>query len=102
MMRWDASKVARLNHSFSTEQLEGRCLLSGAFDVLVFSRTAGFRHDSIPAGINAIRQLGAANNFNVVATEDPAAFSDVNLARYEAVVFLSTTGDVLDDVQQGA
>ncbi|MET7393420.1 ThuA domain-containing protein [Dactylosporangium sp. NPDC005572] len=72
------------------------------YDVLVFSKTAGFRHDSIPAGITAIQQLGAANNFTVTATEDAAAFTTGNLAQYEAVVFLSTTGDVLNDAQQTA
>ena len=66
------------------------------YDVLVFSKTAGFRHDSIPVGIQAIRDLGAANNFTVTATEDAAAFTTANLAQYEAVVFLSTTGDVLN------
>ncbi|MER5651142.1 ThuA domain-containing protein [Streptosporangium sp. NPDC002524] len=71
---------------------------TGAGDVLVFSRTAGFRHDSIPAGIQAIRDLG----FTVAATEDPAAFTAANLARYKAVVFLNTTGDVLDAGQQAA
>ncbi|HEY0638501.1 MAG TPA: ThuA domain-containing protein [Pseudonocardiaceae bacterium] len=73
-----------------------------AFSVLVFSRTAGFRHDSIPAGITAVQQLGAANNFAVETTENPAAFTDANLARFRAVVFLSTTGDVLDGTQQAA
>ncbi|MEV1047570.1 ThuA domain-containing protein [Streptomyces sp. NPDC049916] len=73
-----------------------------AYDVLVFSKTAGFRHDSIPAGITALRQLGAANNFTVTATEDATAFTSTNLAGYEAVVFLSTTGDVLNAAQQTA
>jgi uncharacterized protein (TIGR03437 family) len=70
--------------------------------VLVFSKTTGFRHDSIPDGINAIRQLGQQNNFAVDATEESSAFNDANLARYQAVVFLNTTGDVLDDNQQAA
>ena len=70
--------------------------------ILVFSKTAGFRHSSIEPGIAAIRQLGAQNNFAVDATEDAAAFSDRNLRRYRAVVFLSTTGDVLDARQQDA
>ncbi|MCF6476076.1 DUF1080 domain-containing protein [Nonomuraea sp. MG754425] len=73
-----------------------------AYDVLVFSKTAGFRHDSIPAGVQAVRDLGAANGFTVTATEDAGAFTAANLAGYEAVVFLSTTGDVLDDTQQAA
>ncbi|HET8784604.1 MAG TPA: ThuA domain-containing protein, partial [Candidatus Limnocylindrales bacterium] len=70
--------------------------------VLVFSKTAGFRHDSIPAGITAIQELGAANDFTVDATEDAAQFTSSNLAQYDAVVFLSTTGDVLNDEQQDA
>ncbi|MEU6789951.1 ThuA domain-containing protein [Nonomuraea angiospora] len=75
---------------------------AAAFKVLVFSKTAAFRHDSIPNGIQAIRDLGAANDFAVDATEDANAFSTANLAQYKAVVFLSTTGDVLNDNQQAA
>lgn len=70
--------------------------------ILVFSKTAGFRHDSIPAGIAAIRQLGTANGFAVDATEDAGAFTTQNLAQYQAVVWLSTTGDVLNAAQQTA
>ncbi|MFI5494959.1 ThuA domain-containing protein [Actinoplanes sp. NPDC051859] len=72
------------------------------YDVLVFSRTAGFRHDSIAAGTQAIRELGAQNSFTVTATEDPAVFTPAGLATYEAVVFLNTTGDVLNATQQTA
>ena len=68
--------------------------------VLVFSRTAGFRHTSIGAGLAAIRKLGQESAFSVDATEDAAAFTSRNLARYRAVVFLNTTGDVLDAAQQ--
>jgi cytochrome c len=70
--------------------------------VMVFSKTAGFRHDSIPQGIAAIQQLGQQNGFDVTATEDSAQFTDANLATFDVVVFLSTTGDVLNDTQQGA
>ncbi|MFE3856529.1 ThuA domain-containing protein [Streptomyces griseorubiginosus] len=70
--------------------------------VLVFSRTAGFRHDSIPEGVAAIRDLGTSNGFTVDATEDANAFTSRNLRRYDAVVFLSTTGDVLDPAGQRA
>ena len=68
--------------------------------VLVFSRTAGYRHSSIANGIAAIRQLGRDHGFAVDATEDAGTFSAKNLARYRAVVFLNTTGDVLDGAQQ--
>jgi type 1 glutamine amidotransferase len=72
------------------------------YDVLVFSKTAGFRHDSIAVGTQAIRELGTANNFTVTATEDAAAFTTANLAQYEVVVFLNTTGDALNATQQTA
>ncbi|MEU4690423.1 ThuA domain-containing protein [Actinoplanes sp. NPDC023714] len=72
------------------------------FSALVFSKTAAFRHDSIPAGVAAIQRLGARHHFAVDATEDAAAFTDANLARYDVVVWLSTTGDVLNDAQQAA
>ena len=70
--------------------------------VLVFSRTKGFRHASIPDGVAAVQALGAAHGFAVEATEDATAFSDQSLARFAAVVFMSTTGDVLDSAQQAA
>src|SRR6266480_6066748 len=68
--------------------------------VLVFSRTAGFRHSSIGVGRAAIRKLGQENGFSVDTTEDAGTFTSKNLARYRAVVFLNTTGDVLDAAQQ--
>ena len=70
--------------------------------ILVFSKTAGFRHGSIEPGIAAIRRLALENGFSVDATEDASAFTDKNLKQYQAVVFLSTTGDVLDAKQQDA
>src|SRR6478609_12001097 len=72
------------------------------FKILVFSKTAGFRHDSIANGIQAIRTLGTNNHFTVDASEDAAVFADANLSNYQAVVFLSTTGDILDANQQAA
>lgn len=73
-----------------------------AFRVLVFTRHLGFAHKSIPIGIEAVRALGRATGFAVDATEDPTRFSDAGLAPYSVVVFLSTTGDVLDSTQQAA
>ena len=72
------------------------------FRVLVFSKTTGFRHDSIDEGIAAVRQLGEANDFQVDATEDATLFRDNVLSRYDAVVFMSTTGDPLNADQQAA
>ncbi|MFJ9656997.1 ThuA domain-containing protein [Streptomyces griseoflavus] len=59
--------------------------------LLVYTRTTDYRHESIPAGVAALRDLGV---FDVEATEDPAVF-ERPLGRYAAVVFLSTSGEVL-------
>jgi cytochrome c len=70
--------------------------------VLVFSKTKGFRHASIPAGKRAIMKMGQENGFAVDTTEDASKFTEDNLKRYGAVIWLSTTGNVLDDAQQAA
>lgn len=70
--------------------------------VLAFSRTEGFRHGSIPNAHEALRRLAAVNGFAVDSTEGPGAFTDANLRRYRAVIFLLTTGDVLDEPEQAA
>ncbi len=70
--------------------------------LLVFSKTGGFRHASIKDGKIALQKLAAEHNFSVDFTEDAAAFTDANLAHYNAVVFLLTTGKILDDNQKAA
>ena len=72
------------------------------FAVLVFSKTTGFRHDSIPQGIAAIEALGAEHGFSVDSTEDAGRFNAAELARYRVVVFLCTTGEILDPRQKAA
>jgi len=68
--------------------------------VLVFSKTKGWHHASIPVGIKAIMKLGQENNFDVDTTTDATKFTYDNLKQYAAVIWLSTTGDVLNDAQQ--
>ncbi|RPD39202.1 ThuA domain-containing protein [Chitinophaga barathri] len=68
--------------------------------LLVFSKTAGFRHDCIPVAKLAMIQLGARNGFDVDTTEDASVFNTKNLKQYKAVMFLNTTGDVLNAEQQ--
>jgi type 1 glutamine amidotransferase len=67
----------------------------GPARVLLFTRTLGFRHASIPAAA-ALQRQAARHGLLVDHTEDPARFSATGLRRYRVVVFLSTTGDVLD------
>ena len=68
--------------------------------VIVFSKTMGFHHASIAVGIPAIIKLGKENSFDVDTTTDSKKFTYGNLKQYTAVIFLSTTGDVLNDTQQ--
>ena len=75
---------------------------SARFRILVFSRTAGFRHSSIDEGITALKLLGSQQAIQVDAIEEPTLFTDEVLGRYDVVVFLSTTGDVLNPEQEAA
>jgi type 1 glutamine amidotransferase len=70
------------------------------YRVLVFSKTKGFRHESIEVGKIALIRLGLENGFKVDTTENADFFNQPSLKKYKAVIFLSTTGDVLNDVQQ--
>ncbi|HWM11671.1 MAG TPA: ThuA domain-containing protein, partial [Solirubrobacteraceae bacterium] len=74
------------------------------YDVLVFSRTTGFRHaDAIAAGRTAIDQMGDAEGFNVELSEDATLFTDSGLRPFEVVVFLNTDGEgILDGAQRNA
>ena len=70
--------------------------------ILVFGKTKGFFHTSIPKGMVTIMNLCSQAGIAVDTTRDAAAFTTENLKRYKAVVFLNTTGDVLDNTQQEA
>lgn len=70
--------------------------------VLVFTKTKGYYHTSIPDGAKAIYQLGLANNFEVDTTSDAKYFVEDSLKHYATVVFLSTTQNVLNADQQAA
>ena len=71
--------------------------------ILVFSKTAGFRHiDAIDAGIAALKKLGHELGYVIDTTEDASRFNEQNLSRYSAVVFLNVSGEVFDFGQREA
>jgi len=73
------------------------------FSAAVFSKTAGWHHESINEGVIALRELGRLHNFEVFWTEDPKRiFTDEALAKHAVVIFLMTTGDALNPEQQAA
>ncbi|NJO01970.1 MAG: ThuA domain-containing protein [Bacteroidia bacterium] len=73
-----------------------------ALNVLVFSRTNGFRHKSIEPGVEAFKKLGAAQNWTLSFSEDSTIFTSDHLKNYQVVVFLNTTGNILNTSQETA
>lgn len=73
---------------------------SGDPKVLIFSKTAGFYHESIPEGIAAIQKLGTENGFLVDTTSNSESFNEENLGNYSTIIFLNTTADVLNHYQE--
>ncbi|MGH2678217.1 MAG: ThuA domain-containing protein [Actinomycetota bacterium] len=70
------------------------------YRALVFTKTAGFRHDSIEEAVAALQTLASERGFEITHTEDAAAFTDPGLSGYHVVVFLLTTGDVLSPAEE--
>jgi type 1 glutamine amidotransferase len=64
-------------------------------NILVFTKTNGFRHASIDAGVPALWTMSKNNNWSVTFTEDSTYFNDLNLKNISVIVFLNTTMDVL-------
>lgn len=75
---------------------------SDPVSILVFSKTNGYRHASIPSGIDALKELGDKHGFRVEATEDSTTFRPDRLAEFDVVVFLNTSGNVLGSAGQEA
>jgi type 1 glutamine amidotransferase len=70
--------------------------------VLVFTKTVGYRHESIEKGVTTLGELGEDNSFSIAHTENSADFNPENLRNYSLVIFLSTTMDVLNSAQEKA
>ena len=73
-----------------------------SLNILVFSKTTGFRHGSISNGITALQGLADDNGASIDFTEDGGKFTSANLSSYDVIVFLNTTGDILNNSQQDA
>jgi len=70
--------------------------------ILVFTKTLGWRHQSIETGVATFRAFGKAHNFVIEHSEDSTLFSRKHLPQYDAIVFLNTTGNILDENGQKA
>jgi uncharacterized protein len=88
----------RSNHIYKVS----RSLLDEDVRILIFSKTAGFRHQSIEPALDALAELGKRHGVHVNTTEDASKFTEQNLSRYNAVVFLHTSGSLFNDEQRTA
>lgn len=77
-------------------------VIAKQFNVLLFTKTAGWHHKSINAGVTAFEKMALNHHFDLDWQEDANLINDENLARFDVVVFLQTTGDVLNETQQAA
>ena len=68
--------------------------------ILVFYKTGGYYHESIPTGVKAIQELGVKNGFDVDTTTNAGKFAEDSLKKYAALVFLSSTGEILTGNQE--
>lgn len=93
-----AAALAFVSLAGQPAQAEG---LQGA-RILVMSKTAGYRHEAIPAGQAALLEIAREEGLTLTFTEDATQFTDERLGQYDAVVFLNTTGDMLDPAQQAS
>jgi uncharacterized protein len=69
----------------------------GGREVLVFTRTTGYRHASIERAAESIRLALAAAGWRVLVTDDPKQFAPGALGRFAGIVLVSTTGKPLGD-----
>ncbi|WP_233558501.1 ThuA domain-containing protein [Aquimarina sp. BL5] len=95
-------KTSESNNKNIVYKSSPKAVLGKPKKLLIFSKTNGWRHKSIPSGINAIKKLASENNWIVETTEDSLQFNLNHLKQYKALVFLNTTGDILNSQQQEA
>lgn len=70
--------------------------------VLVFSKTGGFRHSSIPDGIKMLYSFSESQNWILTTSEDPVVFNETFLNSIDVIVFLNPSGDVLATPEKAA
>ncbi len=96
-------KIIRLMYSTACALMVfASCASAENPKILVFAGTKGFFHTSIPKGMRTLQDICSRNGMTADTTRDAGVFTDAGLKQYRVVVFLNTTGDVLDSAQQEA
>jgi len=94
--RGPRSDVQLLAFCLTTSWTLAQSVTAGAAthaNVLIYSATKEYRHDSIPTAVEALKSRSAGYNITFDNTEDLTWFREDRLGKYDAVVFLSTTGE---------
>lgn len=72
------------------------------FKALVFTKTAGFRHQSIPNAVTAMKKMGEKQVFSVYTSEDPRVLAEESLMKYDVLILISTTGTIFDETTRAS
>ncbi len=88
----------------------GTVLASGApastpgptINLLVISKTAGYRHQVIPTGIKTLVEMGQEAKWGVTATEDTSLVTPEFLSHFDVIVFLMTTKTIFTPQEKAA
>ena len=72
------------------------CRPALAANALLFSRTTGYRHESIPAAISAIKDMSGSLGMPVTASEDPTLFTNAGLSQFDLIIFLLKCAGTID------
>ena len=89
------SQAQSLPNTTSTKLSEAK-----TSNILVFTKTSGYRHQSIEKGVSTLKKLGTTNGFKITHTEDAAIFAETGLLDFDLVIFLSTTMDILNSEEE--
>lgn len=69
--------------------------------MLLLTKNSGWHYKSIPAGVENIKALAKEHYFNMVWHEDASHFNDEFLSNIDVVIFMMTSGDILDNLNSG-
>jgi type 1 glutamine amidotransferase len=72
------------------------------FNVLLFTKTDGWHHKSINKAVDAMQAMSENHFFNFEWHEDASHINSDNLKKFDVVMFMLTTGDILNSKQQSA
>jgi uncharacterized protein len=70
------------------------------FKALLVTTTNGWHHESLHYGVVGLKELAVRNYFDLVLLENPNGFTDKYLEQFQVLIFLNTTGNILDSAQQ--